>query len=72
MPVYTLPDDDRTTAWHNRTAALCGFALLSFGFIAFKFISETHSSSFLLLYEDYVWVSLRNAMKAKQSKVKPT
>jgi hypothetical protein len=23
---------------------------------------------FVLLYEDYVWVSLRNAMKAKQSK----
>jgi hypothetical protein len=25
----------------------------------------------LLLYEDYVWVSLGNAMKAKQSKAKP-
>jgi hypothetical protein len=24
----------------------------------------------LLLYEDYVWVSLRNAIKAKQSKAK--
>jgi hypothetical protein len=24
----------------------------------------------LLLYEDYVWVSLGNAMKAKQSKAK--
>jgi hypothetical protein len=26
----------------------------------------------LLLYEDYVWVSLGNAMKAKQSKAKHT
>jgi hypothetical protein len=26
----------------------------------------------LLLYEDYVWVSLGNAMKAKQSKAKST
>jgi hypothetical protein len=25
-----------------------------------------------LLYEDYVWVSLGNAMKAKQSKAKPS
>jgi hypothetical protein len=28
------------------------------------------SGACLLLYEDYVWVSLGNAMKAKQSKVK--
>jgi hypothetical protein len=30
------------------------------------------SMACLLLYEDYVWVSLGNAMKAKQSKAKPT
>jgi hypothetical protein len=32
---------------------------------------EVGEGGWLLLYEDYVWVSLGNAMKAKQSKTVP-
>ncbi len=32
--------------------------------------SKAKQSKAMLLYEDYVWVSLGNAMKAKQSKSK--